>query len=211
MKAPHRFAFAWLLLLPLLGCTPAKPTFKGTDVTGIEWGGDIALQAHTGQRVSTADFRGKLLVLFFGYTHCPDICGPTLAKLAHLRQALGPDAERLQVIFVTVDPARDTPEQLAAYLAKFHPSFVGLRGSPEELTAAAREYKVLAQPVSGHAGGQPDPHAAHAPKQMAVLIEHSGTLFVKDAAGRLRLLWKNDTPVADMEHDVRLLLRSAGG
>ncbi len=187
------FSLALVFVL-LLACTPPKPAFKGTDVTGVEWGGDVALQAHTGKRVSTAAFRGKLLLLFFGYSRCPDICGPTLAKLAGLRRALGAEAERVQVLFITVDPAHDTAEKLADFVPKFDPSFLGLTGTPEEIAAAAREYKVGVMPADAHA---------------AMQLNHSGTVFVKDAAGKLRLLWKNDTTVTDMEHDLRLLLRSS--
>src|SRR5690606_9988728 len=186
------------------------PTFKGADVTGADWGGDLTLQAHTGKRVSTADFRGRVLVVFFGYVNCPDICGPTLAKLAGLRGALGPDADRLQVVFVTVDPARDGPAELAQFLSKFDATFVGLSGPAEEIVAAAREYRVVMSPAPvshGHAD-----HAHHAPDagRPLVPIDHSGTMFVKDPAGKLRLLWKSDTPVADMVHDIRLLLEPAG-
>jgi len=133
--------------LSLLACTPGKPTFKGSDVKGIDWGGDITLTAHTGKRVSTADYRGKMLFLFFGFTNCPDICSPTLAKLAALRKALGVDAEQVQVIFVTVDPVHDTPKQLAEFLPKFDPTFIGLTGTADELAGAAREYKVIAVPA----------------------------------------------------------------
>lgn len=191
--AARRLPFGWLLALALLACTPPPPAYKGTDVTGVDWGGDIALPAHTGKRVSTADFRGRVLILFFGYSRCPDICGPTLAKLAGLRRALGADGDLIQVFFVTIDPAHDGVRRLASFVPKFDPAFLGLTGTPEEIAAAAGEYKVAAMPMPEHGS-----------------IGHSGTVFVKDGAGRLRLLWQNETPVADMEHDVRLLLRSHG-
>ncbi|HEX9812567.1 MAG TPA: SCO family protein [Burkholderiales bacterium] len=191
MTAPHRLLFVWFLVLTLLGCTPPKPTFKGSDVTGIDWGGDIALTAHTGKRVSTADYRGQILILFFGFSNCPDICSPTLAKLAALRKALGPDAAQVQVFFVTVDPKNDTPQQLAGFLPKFDPTFIGLTGSADELTVAAREYKVVAVP-SGSSTER---------------FDHSGSIMVKDKAGKLRLIWRNDLSVEDMAHDIRLLDR----
>jgi protein SCO1 len=194
MLQRYRFLLGLFLLLVLGACTPEKPTFKGNDVTGIAWGGDVTLQAHTGKRVSTADYRGKTQILFFGYTHCPDICAPTLAKLAALRQALNADAERVQVLFVTVDPAHDTPEQLAGFVPKFDPSFIGLTGTPEEIAAAAREHKVAYIP----GGNGP-----------AMTIDHSGGMFVKDKNGKLRLLWKHDMTVADMEHDLRLLWKQS--
>lgn len=162
----------------------------------------MTLQAHTGDRVSTDDLRGKLVILFFGFTHCPDICSPTLAKLAALRKALEVESDQVRVVFVTVDPARDTVEQLAGFLPKFDPSFIGLTGTPEEI-AAAREYKVayISTPRAGHEG-----HAERARPQ----IDHSGTMFVKDKAGNLRLLWRNEISVADMAEDVRLLLKLSG-
>lgn len=196
---------AFFLVLLLAACSPAKPTFKGTDITGVEWGRDLTLQAHTGSRISTADFRGKLQVVFFGYTHCPDICSPTLAKLAAVRKALGPDAERVQVVFVTVDPANDTPQQMAAFLPKFDSSFVGLTGKPDEIAAAAKEYKIAYVPAAPSAHGSHGSHGASHPQ-----VDHSSGVLVKDQAGKLRLLWKNDMAVADMEHDVRLLLKGSG-
>lgn len=191
-------------VLALAACAPAEPAFQGKDVTGIGWGGDLVLPAHTGERVSTADFQGKVVIVFFGFSHCPDICSPTLAKLANLRAALGPEADQVQVVFVTVDPARDTAEELAEFLPKFDPTFVGLTGSPEQIADAAREYKVGYTPSSG--GHDHPPNGGDHDHQAA--IRHSGKMFVKDRAGELRLLWKNDISVADMAHDVRLLLQA---
>jgi protein SCO1/2 len=178
-----------LFALTIGACTPPQPTFKGSDVTGADWGGDITLTAQTGKRASTADYRGKTLVIFFGFTNCPDICSPTLAKLAALRKALGPDAGQVQVLFVTVDPANDTPERLASFLPKFDPTFVGLTGTAEEVATAAREYKVISVPA-GASGER---------------FDHSGSVMVKDKSGQLRLVWRNDLSVDDMAQDVRLL------
>src|SRR5687767_2990032 len=108
----------------LWACAPPE-SYKGTDITGVTWGGDFELTAHTGKRSKSSDYRGKLTVIFFGYTHCPDICAPTLVKLAQSMRALGADAERVQVFFITVDPKHDTPAQLAKFVPAFHPSFVG--------------------------------------------------------------------------------------
>jgi len=184
------FLFAALLLA---ACAPSKPAFKGTDISGVEWGGDFALTAHTGQRVSVSDYRGKAVVLFFGYTHCPDICAPTLTRLAGVMRQLGPDAARVQVLFVTVDPAHDTVEKLAAFVPTFHPAFVGLTGSEREIGQVAQDYKVAHQTNPASPAGQ-------------TLIDHSGGMLVKDPKGRLRLLFKNDARVEDMAHDLRLLL-----
>lgn len=175
-------------------CSPERPVIRGTDLSGVDWGGDFTLVSHQGSPVSTAGFRGKVLILFFGYTHCTDICGPTLAKLAALKKRLGPDAGRIQVLFVTIDPEHDTPEQLARFVTAFDPGFIGLTGTPEQIAAVARDYKV------GYVSHPAAPAASTA-------IQHSGSIFVKDGAGKLRLLFKNETPVADMGHDIRQLLK----
>ncbi len=184
-----------LAALLLVACTASPPAFRGTDLSMVGWGKDVTLTAHTGARVSTADFRGKVTVLFFGYTHCPDICAPTLTKLAAVRKALGSDAEKVQVLFITVDPKHDTPKQLAAFVPKFDPSFIGLTGTPAEIGAVAAEYKVAYSQTPAR-------------PQQQVLIDHSGGMLVKDRTGKLRLLFKNDMPVADMTADLRLLLRT---
>ena len=183
-----------LVALFIAACAPAKPAFKGTDISGVEWGGDFELTAHTGERVPAAAFRGKVLVLFFGYTHCPDICAPTLARLAHLMKRLDADAARVQVLFVTVDPKHDTVAQLAGFVPKFHPSFLGLTGSEREIAKVAQDYKVAYAANPKDASGQ-------------FLVDHAGGMMVKDATGRLRLLFRNDAPVDDLVHDVRLLLK----
>lgn len=180
----------------VVACAPAKPTFKGTDISGVEWGGDFTLTAHTGNRVNATDFRGKVLILFFGYTHCPDICAPTLSRLAGLMQKLGADAERVQVLFVTVDPKHDTVKQLAGFVPKFHPAFIGLTGTVSEIGHVAQDYKVA---------------YAENPKSTSsqILVDHAGGMLVKDTAGKLRLLFKNDMSADDMAHDVRLLLKGS--
>ena len=182
----------FLAALFIAACSPPTPTFKSTDISGVDWGsGDFELTAHTGQRMKAADFRGKVTVMFFGFTHCPDICSPTMAKLAVLMQRLGDDAKRVQVLFVTVDPKNDTVKQLAGFVPQFHPSFIGLTGTDKEIAAVAAEYKVA---------------YSKNPKTPA-LVDHSTGILVKDAKGKLRLLVKNDVPVEDLEHDVRVLLK----
>lgn len=179
------------MLLALAACTPAAD-FRATDISSVDWGADVVLQSHTGKRVSTADFRGKIVLLFFGYMHCADICPPTLMKLAALRKALESDAARVQVLFITVDPARDTAPKLATFLPAFDPSFIGLTGTTAEIAAVAHEYKVPYVPAT--AGSH-----HHLP--------HSGDVLVKDANGKMRLLFRQDTSVTDMAHDLRLLLQ----
>lgn len=191
MRVRYRAVVAAAALL-LAGCPATKSSFIGSDITGVAWGGDVSLRAHTGERVSTASFRGKLVILFFGYSSCPDICSPTLAKLAALRKSLGADGARVQVVFITVDPAHDSAAQLAAFVPRFDASFVGLTGEPAEIAATAREYKIAYAPSAADPARQ---------------IDHSSGIFVKDAGGRIRLLWRNDISVEDMEHDLRLLLQ----
>lgn len=191
-----RYFFFIIATLLAVACTQSKPlAFRGTDLSMVEWGKDVTLTAHTGARVSTAAYRGKVIVLFFGYTHCPDICAPTLAKLAAVRKALGNQADQVQVLFVTVDPKHDTPEQLAKFVPKFDPSFIGLTGTPAEIGAVAAEYKVAYAPTP-------------ASMSQKVLIDHSGGMLVKDRTGKLRLLFKNEMSVEDMTADVRQLLKT---
>jgi len=182
----------FLAALFIAACSPPTPTFKSTDISGVDWGsGDFELTAHTGQRAKAADYQGKVVVMFFGFTHCPDVCPPTMAKLAVLMQRLGDDAKRVQVLFVTVDPKNDTVKQLAGFVPQFHPSFIGLTGTDKEIAAVASEYKVAY-------GKNP---------QNSTLVDHSAGILIKDTKGKLRLLVKNDVPVEDLEHDVRVLLK----
>ena len=184
--------FLFLCTLFLAACSPPAPVFKATDISGVDWGsGDFELTAHTGKPVKAVDFQGKVVVMFFGFTHCPDVCPPTMAKLAVLMKRLGDDAQRVQVLFVTVDPENDTVKQLAGFVPQFHPSFIGLTGTDKEIAAVASEYKVA---------------YSKNPKTPA-LVDHSTGILVKDAKGKLRLLVKNDVPVEDLEHDVRVLLK----
>ncbi len=171
-------------------CTDGKPSFKATDISNVEWGKDFELTAHTGKRVKLSDYHGRLAVLFFGYTHCPDICAPTLVVLARALNELGPEAERVQVVFVSVDPAHDTPAQLAGFIPKFHPSFVGLTGTDAEIRAVAADYKIVYQPG-----------------QNTGTVDHSGGVFVKDARGRMRLYMKQGMSAEDLAHDLLLLLK----
>lgn len=171
----------------LTGCDRAQPPFRSTALPAVDWGRDFTLTAHTGARLDTATLRGKVVVLFFGFTHCPDICAPTLTRLAQARKALGKDGERVQVLFITVDPDHDNPKQLAAFVPAFDPTFIGLTGSTGELMAVARDHKVYSEAE----GGQ---------------IAHTGNVLVKDATGRMRLVIAESASVEDLVHDLRLLL-----
>jgi len=191
-----RLSALFLLGALLAACVPPKPAFKGTDIGGVKWGGDFTLTAHTGKPVKVSDYQGKVVVLFFGYTHCPDICAPTLTRLAAMLKQLGPEAERVQVLFVTVDPEHDTVAQLASFVPKFHPAILGLTGTEQEIGKVALDYKVAYRHNPKGADGR-------------VLIDHAGGMMVRDPKGKLRLLWKNDAAVDDMAHDVRQLLKPA--
>ncbi len=184
-----RSAFSLLLAAVLLAsCSDRPAAFRGTALPGVEWGGDFTLTSHRGTPLDTASLRGRVQVLFFGFTHCPDICAPTLVKLAQATKALGTDGQRVQVLFITVDPDHDTPSQLAAFLSKIDPAFIGLTGKPEALKAVAHDHKIYAQ---GSQNG----------------ITHSGSLLVKDAGGRMRLVIPESATVEDIVHDLRLVLR----
>jgi protein SCO1 len=188
-----RLAASLLVAFFMAACTPA-PAFKSMDISGVEWGGDFTLTAHTGKPVKASEFNGRVVVMFFGYTHCPDVCAPTLVKLDQVVKRLGDEAKNVQVLFITVDPEHDTVQQLAGFIPPFNPAFIGLTGSDKEIAAVAAEYKV--------AYGQ-NPQS----KPGQILVDHSTGILVKDKKGKLRLLVKNDVAVEDLEHDVRVLLK----
>lgn len=185
--------FLFLSALLIAACSPA-PTFKSTDISGVEWGGDFTLTAHTGKPMKASEFNGKVVIMFFGYTHCPDICAPTLVKLDQVVKRLGEDAKNVQVLFITVDPEHDTVQQLAGFIPPFNPSFIGLTGTDKEIAAVAGEYKVAYGKNPQSKPGQ-------------ILVDHSTGILVKDRRGKLRLLVKNDVAIDDLEHDIRVLLR----
>jgi protein SCO1/2 len=152
----------------------AKPTFHFTDITGAEFARRLELPDADGRPRSLADWKGKVTVVFFGYTQCPDVCPTTMAELARVRTLLGADGDRLQTVFVTIDPERDTPEVLKAYVANFGPGVVALRGNAEQTAAAAKEFKVFYAKVPGKTPG-------------SYTMDHSAASFVFDPTGRVRL------------------------
>ncbi|MGZ5142410.1 MAG: SCO family protein [Burkholderiales bacterium] len=166
--------------------------FQLTDVTGASFGKTLALTDHNGVRRTLGDFKGKAVVIFFGFTHCPDACPTTMIELGSVARELGPDAGRLQVLFVTVDPQRDTPDVLRQYVPAFNPDFLGLYGSPEETARAAKEFKVYYQK-------QPLPGGDYT-------MDHSAGTFVFDTQGRLRLFAQYGAGAPALLHDIRLLL-----
>jgi protein SCO1/2 len=184
-------AFVAVALLTACGRVDG-PKFQLTDVTGANFGKKLELTDHNGQRRTLADFKGKVVVVFFGFTHCPDACPTTLAELAGVARELGPDAGRLQVLFITVDPERDTPEVLRQYVPSFHPGFLGLYGTREETAAVAKEFKVYVQK-------QPQPGGSYS-------VDHSAGTFVLDTEGRLRLFGQYNVGSNALVNDIRLLL-----
>ena len=183
--------------LALAGCGADTPKFKSSDVTGTGFGRDFALSDHAGKPRVLADFRGKVVVLFFGYTQCPDVCPTTLAALAEALKELGPDAARVEVLFVTVDPERDTAELLSNYVTAFGPSFIGLRGDADAIARTAKEFKILYQKRPGRT---PESYT----------VDHSAGSFVFDPQGRLRLYVGNGQGADVFAHDIRELLRTSG-
>lgn len=189
-----RRLFLGLTWAALAGCRPAPVAFRNTDLTGATFGRQLALDDHFGQRRTLADFRGKAVVLFFGYTTCPDVCPTSLARLAEVMKALGEDGGRVQVLFVTLDPERDSAERLKTYVPWFHPSFLGLRGDAAEIRAASEEFRIFS--ARKEVGGE-----------LGYVLDHSSGAYVFDPAGRLRLYVKDTAPVADIVADLRQLLR----
>jgi protein SCO1/2 len=183
--------------LALSGCGAGAPKFKASDVTGAAFGRDFALTDSSGKQRTLADYRGKVVVLFFGYTQCPDVCPTTLSTLAETMKSLGADANRVQVVFVSVDPDRDTGEVLASYVTAFNPSFVGLRGDAEATARTAKEFKILYQKQPGRT---PESYT----------IDHSAGTFVFDTQGRLRLYVGNGQGPDVFAHDIRELLQAQG-
>ena len=174
----------------LAGCD-GGPKFRSTDITGVDYGKSLALTDHYGRPRTLGDFRGKVVVLFFGFTHCPDVCPTTLADLAGAVKTLGADADRVQVLFVTVDPERDTAEALANYVTAFDPRFLGLHGDEAAIRRTAQEFKIYYEKRKTG-----DSYS----------VDHSGQSYVIDPQGRLRLLVRPDRIAQDLPEDLRTLL-----
>ena len=182
-----------LLLAAILAVAcDRSPRFKGTDITGADYGKTLELTDHSGRPRTLEEFRGKAVVLFFGFTHCPDVCPTTLAEASQALKALGRDAERVQVLFVTVDPERDTKEVLGKYVTAFDPTFLGLHGDAAATQRAAKEFKVYFEKRK-----TPDGYS----------IDHSAQTYVIDPQGRLRLFVRHDRIRTDLADDLRRLLK----
>lgn len=185
-----------LAAVALGGCSGSGPSFKNTDITGADFGKDFALTDHTGKMRTLADFRGKVVVMFFGYIHCPDVCPTTLAELKVAKDQLGEDGRRLQVLFVTVDPERDTRKLLEIYVPAFDPSFLGLYGDAAATARVAKEFKVFYQKAPGKTAD-------------SYTVDHTASSYVFDPQGRLRLFVRPGN-VPNLVADLKILLGSAG-
>lgn len=178
----------------LSACTETKPEFKAVDITGADYAKDFQLTDHNGQVRSMKDFAGKVVVLFFGYTQCPDVCPTTMAELAEVKKTLGADGDRVQGLFVTVDPERDTPEVLKAYMANFDPSFLALSGTPEQLAAVAKDYKAYFKKAEGKT-------------PTSYTMDHSAASYIYDTKGNLRLYSRYGSGAPALVSDIQALLK----
>ena len=191
----RRTALLTLAAAVAAGCAPAgKPQFKAVDITGADYGKDFPLPDPEGRMRSIRDFQGKAVVVFFGYTQCPDVCPTTLTEIAEAKKLLGADGARVQGVFITVDPERDQPELLKAYMANFGPDFVALRGNAEQTAAVAKDFKVFYKRVDGKAPG-------------SYFMEHTASSYVYDPQGRLRLYVRYGSGAQALADDLRLLLK----
>lgn len=182
--------------LLLAACSDGgKPSFSAIDLTGADYARDFALTDHNGQARTLKDFQGKIVVLFFGYTQCPDVCPTSMTELAAVKKLLAADGEKLQGLFVTVDPARDTPEVMKAYMANFDPTFLALyAATPEKLAAVAKDYKVYYKKSEGKT-------------PTSYTMDHSAGMYVYDTQGRLRLYSRYGSGAGALVSDIKLLLQ----
>lgn len=187
-------SLAWAAAALLLAaCDGSGPKFKNVDITGADYARDFALTDHNGKPRTLADFRGKAVVIFFGFTRCPDVCPTTLVELKSVMQKLGPDADKVQVLFITLDPERDTQKVLAQYVPAFDPRFLGLFGDAAATQKTAKDFKVYSEK---RAGSSPESYT----------IDHTAASYAFDPQGRLRLFVKHDQ-VGTLVDDLRTLLK----
>lgn len=178
----------------LAGCSDPKPSFNAVDMTGADYAKGFALKDADGKERTLADFKGKVVVLFFGYAQCPDVCPTTMTEMAQVKQQLGKDGDKLQVLFVTVDPERDTPEVMKAYMGAFDPAFVALIPTPAQLAAMAKDFKAYYKKVDGKT-------------PTSYSMDHSAASYIYDMQGRLRLYARYGAGVAPMVADVKALIQ----
>ena len=179
----------------LSACSESKPKFSSVDVTGASYAKDFELTDHNGKVRHLTDFKGKVVVMFFGYTQCPDVCPTSMAELAEVKKALGADSDKLQGLFVTVDPARDTPEVLKGYMENFDPTFLALYTTPEKLEALAKDFKVYYKRVNGQT-------------PTSYTMDHSAGSYIYDTQGNLRLFTRYGSGAQVLAADIQQLLKS---
>jgi protein SCO1 len=182
----------------LAACSPAKPKFNAIDLTGANYAKDFHLPDTEGHMRSLGDFKGKLVALFFGYTQCPDVCPTTMTELAEAKKLLGPDGNKLQVVFVTVDPERDTPQVLKGYMGNFDPTFIALRPTPEQLESVAKDFKVYYKKVDGNT-------------PTSYSMDHSAATYFYDTKGQLRLYARYGGGPQVLASDFKQLLAQDNG
>lgn len=175
------------------GCTEQKPAFASIDVTGANYATGFELTDHNGQVRHLQDFAGKVVVMFFGYTQCPDVCPTSMSELAEVKKALGANGDKLQGLFVTVDPERDTLELLKAYMGSFDPTFLALRPAPDKLADLTKSYKVYYKKVDGKTA-------------TSYTMDHSAGSYVYDPKGRLRVYHRYGSGAAALAADLKILL-----
>ena len=178
----------------LSACSEKQANFAAIDITGVDYAKDFALTDHNGQARGVKDFAGKVIVIFFGYTQCPDVCPTSMAELVEVKRLLGKDGDRVQGLFVTVDPQRDTPEVLKAYMGNFDPTFLALYTTPENLEKTAKDFKVYYKKIDGKT-------------PTSYTMDHSAGSYVYDAQGKLRLYTRYGTGAAPLAADIKLLLK----
>lgn len=185
----------FVALFLLAACNQKQPVvFQNTDVTGLGYAKDFSLTDFNGKQRTLADFRGKVVAIFFGYTQCPDVCPTTMMELENVMKQLGPLSDKVQVLFVTIDPERDTPELLSKYVPAFDPRFLGLRGDAAATEKVAKEFHVFYQKVPGREPG-------------SYTMDHTAGTYVFDPQGRIRLFIRNGQDTAAIVHDFKVLLQ----
>ena len=189
-----RGLFLCFFTLFLAACSPDKPQFKSIDLTGADYAKDFVLPDQNGQARSIKDFAGKVVVVFFGFTQCPDVCPTSMAELAGIKKSLGTDGNKLQAVFISVDPERDTPEILKAYMGNFDPTFLALRPSLEQLPVVAKDFKIYYKKVEGKT-------------PTSYSMDHSAGYYIYDPQGRLRLYNRYGSGTEGLLSDIRLLLK----
>jgi protein SCO1/2 len=195
MTTSRRFLLPLLVLVALAACSPDKPKFNAIDITGADYAKGLTLTDQNGQSRSLSAFKGKVVVLFFGYTQCPDVCPTSMTELVEVKRLLGADASKLQGVFVTVDPARDTAELLKAYVSNFDPTFVAFTPTPEQLAVVAKDYKIYYKRVEGKT-------------PTSYTVDHSAGSYVYDTQGNLRLYSRYGAGPQVLAQDIQTLLKT---